>query len=102
VGTSSPDQNAWAGGCSCSPGGNDWSAFHQSVEIGSSDPNPTPDPQRGQLAAIDPVSDRLLVQVIEEGEARVFVQDSLADPLDDMFLDANVVHQHVHFMLGAL
>lgn len=40
-------------------------------------------------------------QVIEEGGARVFVQDSLADPLHDMFLDANIVDQQVHFMLGA-
>jgi iron-sulfur cluster assembly protein len=39
-------------------------------------------------------------QVIEEGGARVFVQDSLADPLDDMFLDADVVDQQVRFMLG--
>jgi hypothetical protein len=30
----------------------------------------------------------------------VFVQDSLADPLDDKFLDANVVDQQVRFMLG--
>jgi Fe-S cluster assembly iron-binding protein IscA len=39
-------------------------------------------------------------QVIEEGGARVFVEDSLADPLDDMSLDANVVDQEVRFMLG--
>jgi Fe-S cluster assembly iron-binding protein IscA len=39
-------------------------------------------------------------QVIEDGGARVFVQDSLADPLDDMFLDANIVDQQVQFMLG--
>ncbi len=39
-------------------------------------------------------------QVIEEGGARVFVQDSLAEPLDDMFLDANVVDQQVQFLLG--
>jgi Fe-S cluster assembly iron-binding protein IscA len=39
-------------------------------------------------------------QVIEEGGARVFVQDSLAEPLDEMFLDAKVVDQQVRFMLG--
>jgi Fe-S cluster assembly iron-binding protein IscA len=39
-------------------------------------------------------------QVIQEGGARVFVQDSIVDPLDDMFLDANVVDQQVRFMLG--
>src|SRR5205823_12843409 len=33
-----------------------------------SDPNPTPHPHRGQLTAVDPVSDRLLVEPEDRGD----------------------------------
>jgi len=40
-------------------------------------------------------------QVIDEAGARVFVDESLAELLDDKLLDAGVVEDQVHFMLGA-
>ncbi len=40
-------------------------------------------------------------QVIDEAGARVFVDESLAALLDDKLLDAGVVEEQVHFMLGA-
>jgi Fe-S cluster assembly iron-binding protein IscA len=40
-------------------------------------------------------------QVIDEHGARVFVQDSVADYLDDMLLDAGIVDEQIHFMLAA-
>jgi iron-sulfur cluster assembly protein len=40
-------------------------------------------------------------QVIEDHGARVFVQDSLTDSLDEMLLDADVMGEQVQFMLGA-
>jgi iron-sulfur cluster assembly protein len=40
-------------------------------------------------------------QVIYEAGARVFVEESVADLLDDKLLDASIVEDQVHFVLGA-
>jgi Fe-S cluster assembly iron-binding protein IscA len=40
-------------------------------------------------------------QVIDEAGARVFVDEAVADVLDDKLLDASVVEDQVHFLLGA-
>jgi len=40
-------------------------------------------------------------QVIDDSGARVFVDESLAVVLDDKLLDAGIVEDQVHFMLGA-
>ena len=40
-------------------------------------------------------------QVIDADGARVFVDESLAALLDDKLLDAGIVEDQVHFMLGA-
>jgi Fe-S cluster assembly iron-binding protein IscA len=40
-------------------------------------------------------------QVIDDAGARVFVDESVAELLDDKLLDANVVEDQVHFLLGA-
>jgi iron-sulfur cluster assembly protein len=40
-------------------------------------------------------------QVIDTAGARVFVAESLAALLDDKLLDAGIVEDQVHFMLGA-
>ena len=39
--------------------------------------------------------------VIDESGARVFVDESVAGLLDDKLLDANVIEDQVHFVLGA-
>ena len=39
-------------------------------------------------------------QVIDEAGARVFVEESVAGLLDDKLLDANIVEDQVHFVLG--
>jgi iron-sulfur cluster assembly protein len=39
-------------------------------------------------------------QVIDADGARVFVDESVADLLDDKLLDANVVEEQVHFVVG--
>lgn len=39
-------------------------------------------------------------QVIDEAGARVFLDESVAGLLDDKLLDANVVEDQVHFLLG--
>ncbi len=40
-------------------------------------------------------------QLIDEAGARVFVDESLAVLLDDKLLDAGIVEDQVHFLLGA-
>ena len=40
-------------------------------------------------------------QVIDEAGARVFVDESVTDLLDDKLLDAAIVEDQVHFVLGA-
>lgn len=40
-------------------------------------------------------------QVIDDAGARVFVDESVADLLDDKVLDADIVEDQVHFVLGA-
>lgn len=39
-------------------------------------------------------------QVIEQAGARVFVQETLAGPLDQMSLDADIVEDEVRFVIG--
>jgi Fe-S cluster assembly iron-binding protein IscA len=39
-------------------------------------------------------------QVIDEAGARVFVEESVADLLEDKLLDASIVEDQVHFVLG--
>ena len=64
-------------------------------------PPPGGDPAvEGQLAVTVEGAPAATDRVIDEDGARVFVDEAVADLLDDKLLDADIVEDQVHFVLG--